>query len=497
MLLPLLLLAAAAAPTGDLEGSIKKLTDVLSIARSEAADPVNGEAAMYQGAIPGMLRRLDPHSVFFDPGQYQQLQQMEKSERKGFGTVVSVLPGRVFVLQALPGTPSGRAGLAPGDEIVAINNIALSRLDFEQLVGFLQESRQRTARLDVRRPDNVRILQFVLNPELLDTPSVDRAFLIEPDIGYIRVASFEPLTTRQLKQAIEKLGGDKLGGLIVDLRDNPGGVVQAAVEIAGFFLKPGQRVLSVKGRAVKDEEIDVPKTANPYHFPMAVLMNGKSASCSEIVAGALQDHDRAAIVGEPSFGKGLVQSIFPLSSTTAVALTTSFYYTPSGRSIQKPLSSGQLDFAKPREKFKTDSGRTVLGGGGIQPDIEAHMAEPTQLRVALEASGTITAFASAQKGKIEVTEAFQVTPAMLDEFEGFASQRRIQPSVSEWLRERDWIQSRLKQEIVTQTLGVEKGDEVEMKRDEQARAALTAIKKQRAASVNESPVSTAAAATPR
>src|SRR5579863_1017189 len=212
MLLPLLLLLAAAPDPAELETLLKKFTAVFATVQREAADPVTSDQAIYQGAIPGMLRRLDPHSVFFDPAQFEQLQAMEKSERKGFGTILSILPGRVFILQATAGTPSAKAGLSPGDEIVAVNNVPLTRLDFEQLVGFLGEARQHQAKLDVRRPGNVRLLEFLLNPELVDAPSVDRTFFLKPDIGYIRVASFDPQTAKQFQTAVEKLGGGKLKG---------------------------------------------------------------------------------------------------------------------------------------------------------------------------------------------------------------------------------------------------------------------------------------------
>src|SRR6202158_4576321 len=208
MIFPLLFLLAAPRSTADLDVSLKRFTEVLATVERAAADPVSTETAVYQGAIPGMLRKLDPHSIFFDPQQYEQLKEMEHSERKGFGTVVSVLPGRVIVLQALPGTPSAKAELQPGDEIVAVNNVALARLEFEQIIGFLGEARQHQAQLIVRRPANARPLQFVLDPALVDAPSVDRAFLLGPGVGYVRANSFDPQTAQQLKQAIEKLGGE-------------------------------------------------------------------------------------------------------------------------------------------------------------------------------------------------------------------------------------------------------------------------------------------------
>jgi len=472
MVLPLLFLFAAPPSTADLESAVKRFTELLSIVEDQAADPVNTEQAVYQGAIPSMLRQLDPHSIFFDPEQNEQLKQMENSERKGFGTIVSVLPGRVTVLQALPGTPSAKAGLQPGDDIVAVNGVALARLEFDQIVGYLSESHQHRAQLIVRRPGNARPLEFVLDPELLDSPSVDRTFLLRPGIGYIRVNGFDPQTARQLKDAIEKLGGEKLKGLVLDLRDNPGGVVQTALEAASYFLQPGQKLLSVKGRSIEDQSVEVPKTAAPYAFPLAVLVNAKTASAAEILTGALQDHDRATVFGEPSFGKGLVQNVFPLVGNTALALTTAFYYTPSGRSIQKPLASGQLAIEQQHAEFHTDSGRSVTGGGGIQPDSVVLPETPTRLRVALDSSGVITSFATEYIQNHKISEKFDITPAILEEFQVYAGQRGIQPSVGEWSAERGWLQSRVKQEIVNQTLGVAKGDEVEAQRDPVVRAAL-------------------------
>ncbi len=472
MLLPALFLFATPPSTEDLDIALKRFTQTLAIVQTQAADPVNTQQSIYQGAIPGMLRTLDPHSIFFDPDQNEQLKQMENSERKGFGTVVSVLPGRVIVLQALPGTPSAKAGLQPGDEIVAVNNVVLARLEFDQIVGYLGETHQHRAQLIVRRPGNARPLEFVLDPELLDSPSVDRAFLLQAGIGYIRVNGFDPQTARQLKDAIEKLGGEKLKGLVLDLRDNPGGVVQTALEAASYFLQPGQKILSVKGRSIEDQTVEVPKTAVPYVFPVAVLVNAKTASAAEILTGALQDHDRAVVLGEASFGKGLVQNVFPLAGNTALALTTAFYYTPSGRSIQKPLPSGHLEIEKQVQQFQTDSGRAVIGGGGIQPDNAIVPERLTRLRVALDASGLITSFATDFIQKHNAKSDFEVTAALLEEFEVYAGQHDIQPSVAEWSQERSWVQSRLKQEIFNQALGVAKGDEVEAQRDPAVRAAI-------------------------
>lgn len=473
MLFPFVFLFASAAPNpSDAETLLKQFTQVLAAVDSRAADPVNVESAIYDGAIPAMLRELDPHSVFFNRDQYQQLQEMEHSESKGFGSIVNVLPGRVIVLQAMPGTPSARAGLSPGDEIVAVNNIALAALSFDQLVPFLTESKQKEAHLIVRRQGSPRLLEFTLKPELMDSPTVERAFLLRPGIGYIRVGSFDPKTAVELKQAIEKLGGTKLNGLVLDLRNNAGGVVQTALESASYFLKPGQEILTARGRGVPPQTVNVPASAEPYGFRLVVLVNGKTASAAEIVSGALQDHDRATIIGEPTYGKGLVQSIFPLADSTALALTTSFYYTPSGRSIQKPLRVGQLGDIATHRSYKTDSGRAVAGGGGITPDEIVLPDDPSRLRVVLEASGIITNFATEYIHDHHVTDEFTVPPALLDEFQLYAEERQITPSAAEWSRERDWLTHQLRAEIVTQALGVERGDELEMAMDPVVKAAL-------------------------
>src|SRR5579864_55842 len=245
---------------------LKKVIDVFLTLDDQAADPVSPDQAIYEGAIPGMLRTLDPHSIFFDPDRFQQLQQMQKSEAEGFGTIVSIIPGRVTILQTMEGTPSAKSGLSAGDQILAINNIPLGQLVPEQLVQLLSQARQQAAVLDVRKPGNARAFRLTLSPELIDAPSVDRAFQIEPDIGYLRIKSFDEPTGKLVKATIEKLGGNALKGLVIDLRANPGGAVQAAVDVASLFLQPGQVVFTVRGRTEQKQEARVAPLAQPYTF---------------------------------------------------------------------------------------------------------------------------------------------------------------------------------------------------------------------------------------
>jgi carboxyl-terminal processing protease len=372
--------------------------------------------------------------------------------------------------------------MAPGDEILAINGYIVDRLDMEQLVALLTQSRQQPARLAVRRPGNARVLDILLIPEEMQAPSVERAFLLKPGIGYVRVSSFDEQTGQQIKEGIEKLGGQSLKGLVLDLRNNPGGLLPAALRTASLFLEPGKKLLTVRGRKVDEQDQKVPADNVPYTFPVAVLINGKSASASEIVSGALQDHDRATILGEPSYGKGLVESVYPLSESTGIALTTALYYTPSGRSIQRPLKGAEFALSatasnpNKQTEFRTDKGRSVKGGGGIQPDYTVYPDPPTPLRAALEASGSFTTFAIDYfKRHPEINKDFEVSPALLDEFQQFLSQRDIQPGVADWSREHDFVVNRLKAEIFNQAFGVEKGDEVEAQRDKVILKALEVI----------------------
>lgn len=476
---PSLFAQAGDDPVAATAPELKQMLDVFAVIESQAADPVDLDAAFYQGALPSMLRTLDPHSSFFDPDQFQQLQEMERSEQKGFGSIVSITPGRVIVLQTLPGTPSARAGISAGDEIIAVNNIPLARLDPEQLVQVLGASRQHQAVLDLHHPGDAGLSRVTMSPELVDSPTVDRAFLLAPGEGYLRITQFDQSTGKLVKQSIEKLGGADLHGLILDLRDNPGGDVSAAVDTASLFLKPEQLIFTAQGRGSKPEQVRVDKYNRPYTFPVVILVNEKTASASEIVSGALQDHDRAVILGSPTYGKGLVQQVYPLSGHAGMALTTAFYYTPSGRSIQRKLASGLLvpSTIVDQGPYKTDSGREVRGGGGIQPD-EVIPPEPvTRLRAVMDASGVITSFASEYVRAHDIPEDFKVTGTLLDQLDLYAANHSIQPDVREWSADRAWIESRLQQEIVNLKFGVAQGDEIEVRRDRLVKEALDRLAK--------------------
>ena len=476
----LVCVAATLSAADDLETRMRSVMDAYALLEKNAADPVSSEQIFYQGAIPGLLRTLDPHSIFFDPGQFEQVKRMESSTQKGFGSIVSLLPGRVIILQTTPGTPSQKAGIAPGDDIVAVNGYIIGRLEVDQITELLSQSRQQQVQLDVRRPGTARILHFTLTPEELQAPSVDRAYMLRDGVGLVRVASFDEKTGDQIKEAIDKLGGDKLKGLVLDLRNNPGGVVAAALQTASLFLKPGQKIFSIRGRGVPEKGESVPPNATPYPFKMAVLINEKSASASEIVTGALQDHDRATVLGEPSYGKGLVQNVFPLSQGTGL-LSPSRSITRLAAAPSRSRSTHQYELGaatthlNAQSEFHTDAGRVVKGGGGIQPDIVVYPPQMDRLRMVLDGSGSFPNFATEFLQTNKISESFEVTPQLLDQFHAWLAGRNIQPGIKDWIGAQEFITNRLKTEIFNQAFGVEKGDEVEAQRDPVIQKALEVV----------------------
>ncbi len=444
---------------------VRRFTQVFALIEENAASPIDAKAAFEGGVLPTMLRKLDPHTVFFNKDQFEQLRDMQTSTRKGFGSIVSILPGRVIVLQTMPASPSERAGLNPGDEIIAINGVALSRFDMEQMVEYLTYTRQKDALLSVRRQNFPRPLEFVLSPATLNAPTVERAFALKPGYGYVRVSSFEEKTGRDLRNAIEKLGGKGLKGLVLDLRNNPGGVFSSALETASLFLPAGARITSVRGRSKKEENIDVPADNQPYTFALTVLMNEKSASGSEVVAAALQDHGRARVIGLASYGKGLVQSVFPIAHGNGLAITTAYYYTPKGRSIQRKYEGAQIDPNLNRS-----------ASAGVQPDLEEGPERATRLRAFLDSNGLVMAFATEWvKANPKPEPGFVLPLVTLDHYQQWLSARNVQPTLGDWSIDRDWILNRLEQEIVNLTLGVEIGDEVEARRDPQIQRGLAEI----------------------
>ena len=445
----------------EMESEARRFLDVFALVSELGAESVHPEEAIYAGALPAMLWTLDPHSAFLTADQLESLREMERSTEKGFGSVVNLLPGRVIVLQTLPDSPSARAGVMPGDEILALNGQPLGQLPIEQLVALLGRARQNPAQLIVRRPDFPNVLDMTMIPAEMADPSVSRQFLLAPGVAYAKVLNFEAETAIELSAAIESLGGDELQGLVLDLRDNPGGIVEVAVQVAAFFMDSGDRILWVRGREGPAEELLAPEESRPYPFAVRVLVNGGTASAAELVAGALQSHGRARLLGERTFGKGLMQSVFELSGGTALALTTAQYLTPSGRVIQRWRGPcGQFQ-AAPCATSGSES-----QDGGVEPDEYLEPRALSDLEQVLLASNSFLEFVRDHaKLGAKIDRSFEPDNAMLDEFQLFLSKRGIRPSLAEWSVTLDFIRSGLKQETLNLTVGVDAGDEVELRRD--------------------------------
>lgn len=339
-----------------------------------------GESDLYDMAIDGLLQELgDPHTSLMDAREYQELQVQTRGEYGGLGIQIAVRDGWVTVITPLPGTPAERAGLMPGDRIVQVEGESTRGWTEDKAVSVLRGPKGKPANITIARAGVEEPIPFTVERAEIHVSSVPSAYMVDPGIGYVELSVFSETSGRELEEAIDRLGQQGMRKLILDMRSNPGGVLDQAFAVADLFLDRGQTVLETKGRTSVDNQRFTARSRQKYgDLPIVVLVNGNSASATEIVAGALQDHDRALVLGDRTFGKGSVQSLFPLSSGNYyLKLTTARWYTPSGRSIQGPYGLGEEHLVALEEDgdeegvevFFTDAGREVEGGGGIAPDL--------------------------------------------------------------------------------------------------------------------------------
>ncbi|QGM20824.1 PDZ domain-containing protein [Spiribacter sp. 2438] len=326
---------ARQATEGDLPlEALRSFTEVYERIQSDYVESVDDEA-LIRNAIRGMLENLDPHSAYLDAEAYQELQEGTRGEFGGLGIEVGTRDGFVEVIAPIDGTPADAAGMRPGDLIIRIDGESVKGMELRQAVRLMRGEPGSAVTLSVMRESADQPREVTMERAIIRVESV-RTEMLEPGLGYVRISQFQSGTGDDLLRALERLNrnADGLDGLVLDLRNNPGGVLQAAVEVADAFLSRGE-IVSTRGRVARAESrfIATPNDAISG-APLVVLVNAGSASASEIVAGALQDHRRAVILGESTFGKGSVQSVLPLRDGHAVKLTTARYFTPDGRSIQ-------------------------------------------------------------------------------------------------------------------------------------------------------------------
>jgi carboxyl-terminal processing protease len=356
---------------------------VMGLVSQRFVDTV-GVGLLYEKAARGLVEQLeDPYSELYTPKELAQFTQTTGGRYGGLGMSIEEVQGRgVSVLKVFPNTPAEKAGVQAGDFIVGIDTLNAREMKSAEVSERLKGEPGTAVTVSFARPGVAQPLKMSLTRAVIHIPAVPYTFAYD-GVGYLRLEGFNETAGEEFAKALQQLQASGAKGLVVDLRDNPGGYLEHAIGISNLFLQPGQEILSVRGRGAPNQTYVSRGRPLAPEIPLVILINGRSASASEIVAGALQDHDRALIIGETSFGKGLVQSLFNLDGGYAVKLTTAKWYTPVGRSIQKerkllpgggwvevyPDSLPADSLRKIRPEYKSDAGRTVYGGGAITPDL--------------------------------------------------------------------------------------------------------------------------------
>ena len=320
--------------TDDLYKELELFSDAVSIIRADYVEEKKSKELIY-GALKGMLASLDPYSQFMDPDTYNEMKVETEGEFGGIGIEITLKDDLLTIISPIDDTPAYKAGLKAGDKIVKIDGAIVKDLTLIEAVKKLRGKPGTDVNIIVLREADKKLLEFTITRAIIKIASIKKAEILEPGIGYIRLSEFQENTPKDLSEALKKLEAENLKGLVLDLRNNPGGLLDVAVDVGGKFIQEGKVVVSTKGR-VEAQNIEFKsRNKNNRHldYPIVVLINGGSASASEIVAGALQDYKRAILLGTKSFGKGSVQTVVPMSDGSAVRLTTSKYYTPKGRSI--------------------------------------------------------------------------------------------------------------------------------------------------------------------
>jgi carboxyl-terminal processing protease len=497
--------------------------EAVSTITSNYSGDIDHEKAT-QAAIQGMLSTLDPHSAYFPYSEFKKLKEDQDSRFYGIGVTIVQHRDGVYVQSAVEGTPAAKLGLRYGDRILEVDGKDAREWSSEQVSKNVRGALGEPVTLKVERAGSEAPLYFTIVRDAVPLLTIRNAYMIRPGTGYIGLTGgFQRSSDEELAKAMKRLEEQGMRQLVLDLRGNPGGLLDQAIEVASEFLPRGQIIVSVKGRTEYSQPFVYKSTgAEPTTLPLVILINRNTASASEIVAGAIQDHGRGLIVGETSFGKGLVQRIFQLPFNTGLTLTTARYYTPYGRSLQRDYSSGSLydyytrhDAADtppapgPRNlesplalasptphphsgpAVQTAVGRVFYGGGGITPDIEVKEPAntPVRLRLAEAAfhftrqlvAGIVPGLESykvekVQYGKSAKPADFAITERVLEAFRNFVRtqpENHVQPAQID--EELDFAKLRLRQEIITAAFSNDAGARVLLDSDAQVLRALEAL----------------------
>ena len=482
--------SAGSPDTDQLQDSVKSFTRVLSVVQRNYADPVDTDKVIYDGAIPGMLHVLDPHSNFFDPKQYALFREEQEGKYYGVGMIVEQRQNQTVVQAPFVNSPAYKAGIRPGDVILKVDGKTCTGLTTNQVADMLKGAKGTPVHISLGREGWDKPIEVTVVRDEIPRPGVEYSEMVKPGIGYVHVSTFNETTDSDLTDALQKLDYPKLDGLIIDLRDNGGGLLNQAVGMADLFLDKNELVVSHRGRSSPERPYYAVRGNQGIDVPLVVLVNGQSASASEIVSGAIQDHDRGLIVGDTTFGKGLVQTQFPLSEDTALLLTTARYYTPSGRLIQRNYKNVTLyDYhynpqrpRKPEVKL-TDTGRQVYGEGGITPDVVAPAPKADDFEQLLEARGVLYPlpsgvgdFARYYLGeKPQITKDFTVDDAVLTDFQKYLTEQHIPFTPAQIQQITPWLKWEIKREVFTTVFGLDAGYKVQLENDPQLEKAIDAL----------------------
>jgi len=491
--------SATASSSDDTQDSVKTFTRVLAVVERNYADPVDTDKAIYDGAIPGMLHVLDPHSNFFDPKQYALFREEQEGKYYGVGMVVAPRDNQTVVQAPFMNSPAYKAGIRPGDTILKVDGKSCTGLTTTEVADLLKGAKGTPVHISLGREGWDKPIEVTVVRDEIPRPGVEFSEMVKPGIGYVRVSTFNETTDSDLTDALKTLDISKLDGLIVDLRGNGGGLLNQAVGMCDMFLDKNELVVSHRGRSSPERPYYALRGNEGVEVPLVVLINSGSASASEIVSGAIQDHDRGLIVGETSFGKGLVQTQFPLSESTALLLTTARYYTPSGRLIQRDYKNQTLyDYhynpqppQAPEVKL-TDTGRQVYGQGGITPDVVAPAPKADDFETLLERRNAfyllpqgVGDFVRYYLGeKPDVTKNFVVDDAVIADFRKYLNDQHIQFTEADIQQNLPWLKWEIKREVFTTVFGLNDGYQVALENDPQLEKAIASIPQARALYAN-------------
>jgi carboxyl-terminal processing protease len=472
----------------DLKASIESFTKIYDVVDQNYADKLSADKAIYKGAIPGMLRTLDPHSNFFDPKEFAGMREEQHGSYFGVGMTIGPQPrtGKTMVIHPFGGTPAYRAGIRPGDVLLQINDKRVDTATSTEIADLLKGPKGTKVQVTVSREGAPKPLTFNLVRDEIPHNSVDEAFWVKPGIAYMRVQQFTETTSKEVEDNLKRLGEQNIKGLILDLRENPGGLLQEGVAVAGHWLDRGQVVVSHRGRAYAEKPYLARGSQYGEGYPIVVLVNRYSASAAEIVAGALQDHDRAWILGDTTFGKGLVQTVYPLSDNTGLALTTQHYYTPSGRLIQRDYSNlSFLDYYygkrtqanNPMDVKQTDLGRVVYGGGGITPDEKYQAPKLDAFELSAMRKNAFFDFSAYYfaNHSTKLPEGWVPDENILNDFHEYLMKKGVDFTEADWTRDHAWLRDELRQEMFVTAFSYEDSLKIGVEQDAEVQKAIAAM----------------------